>query len=87
MFAKCSSVLLTSLVLSAPLALPAPAQAQIVVTAPVYRHHLHRYFVEFRPFLNTPWQVSGPYRSQAYAHDVARDLRVRGFQVRVVRQG
>jgi hypothetical protein len=89
MFSKCTSLFVTGLALLTPLAIPATSQAQpqVVVAVPVeyHRHHHHRYFVEFRPFPHTRWQVNGPYRSQTYAHDVARDLRARGFQTRVVR--
>jgi hypothetical protein len=87
MLAKSTAFVLAGLALLTPVALPATVQAQppVVVVAPV-RHYHHRYFVEFRPFPRTPWQVNGPYRSQAYAHDLARGLRAQGFQARVVRR-
>ena len=86
MFSKITSRVVTSLALLTPLAVPVTSQAQpqVIVAAPVSHHH-HRYLVEFRPSPFAVWQANGPYRSRSYAHDVARDLRFRGFQVRIMR--
>ncbi len=85
MLSKCTTLLVTSLAFLAPLTMPSNLQAAPSgwVAVPVYAHH-HRYFVEYRSYFNGTWGVLGPYRSSAYAHDVARDLRVRGIPARVV---
>ncbi len=87
MFSKITSRVVMGLATLTPLAVPAALQAQpqVIVTAPVVHHHA-RYFVEFRPSPFALWQISGPYRSRSHAHDVARDLSFRGFQVVVVRR-
>jgi hypothetical protein len=73
-------VRVTPRVVVAPQIIPAPIYPRPVVVT----YHHHSYEVLYRSCVSEPWQSYGAYRSYHAAREVSFDLRLMGYEVRVV---
>jgi hypothetical protein len=70
-------------VVVAPAIVPAPIYPRPIVTSH-YHHHHHLYRVLYRECSHDPWHAYGVYRSFYAAREISRELRLLGYQVRVL---